>query len=412
MAVPQKEVKDLQTLHVVNTPSDNYNNFTENSIFVENEFYTIDVKYPCTSFENLNKITENLIYPYIDNFRQQIDSKAENTYKLSIQYETIKYSDDMFNFKFDIYDFRDTESFNIETVTFDLSTGEQILLENIFKPEIDYVNIISQKVPLEILAKNPILTKSKLSHFTVDKQNLTIYTQINSNDIQSFKVPFNSVFNNLQSSFISKIENNENQKLIAITFDDGPSGVTTPVLLDGLKERNVKATFFMLGTGIEKYPDVVKRIYSEGHGIGNHSYGHKNLVKLDIEAAKVQYNAPNELLNSIVGTHSTVFRPPYGNYNDNIKSMMDTPIILWDIDPYDWKYKDADKIANHIIENAQDGDIILLHDIYSTSVQAAFKVIDTLHQQGFKFVTVDELIRRNGNEPNAGEVFRFERKSE
>lgn len=200
---------------------------------------------------------------------------------------------------------------------------------------------------------------------------------------------------------------NSYNKIVALTFDDGPNPLTTPKLLDGLAQRNIKATFFLLGSCIEENKDIIKRMYNEGHNIGNHSYSHKNLLALDIQSAKMEYSQTNEILNSIIGTSSIAFRPPYGNYNETIQSFINTPLVLWDIDPLDWKDKDSDRIANHIIQKAKDGDIILLHDIYQTSVDAAFKVIDTLEQRGFHFVTINELLTRNGVEPHAGEVFRF-----
>jgi peptidoglycan/xylan/chitin deacetylase (PgdA/CDA1 family) len=198
--------------------------------------------------------------------------------------------------------------------------------------------------------------------------------------------------------------------LIAITFDDGPNPKTTPILLDGLKERNVKATFFTLGINMENNPDIITRMHDEGHLIANHSYNHQNLVKLDYDDMEKQYNTPNTILNSIIGTNTTLFRPPYGNYNDCVKQISNTPIILWSIDPKDWKYRNADTVSNHIIERAKDGDIILLHDIHPTSVQAALQTIDALKEKGFTFVTVDELIRRDGYEPQPGEIFGCKRK--
>lgn len=232
-------------------------------------------------------------------------------------------------------------------------------------------------------------------------------TSINYRDINNIIKEFKATQN--EAMYAQKVDvclNNYN-KIVALTFDDGPNPLTTPKLLDGLAQRNIKATFFLLGSCIEENKDIIKRMYNEGHNIGNHSYSHKNLIALDLQTAKMEYNQTNEILNSIIGTSSIAFRPPYGNYNETIQSFISTPLVLWDIDPLDWKDKDSNKIANHIIQRAKDGDIILLHDIYQTSVDAAFKVIDTLEQRGFNFVTINELLTRNGVEPHAGEVFRF-----
>ncbi len=394
-------------INFTNTPSSDSELITVNSF--HNEEYKMNIEYPCTSYSQLNEITEDLVYGCIEQQKQTMNDGSE----LSISYETVKFTDYLLGFKFNIHTKTSTEETSvIKTLTFDLENGKNILLEDIFEDNIDYIELITKKLPLNILAHNPILTKSKLSNFIIDQSNLNIYFEANQfeNSIENVSISLDSIYNKLSNFFKNNME--EQKKLIALTFDDGPNPLTTPVLLDGLAQRDVKATFFMLGMCIEKNIDIVKRMYNEGHGIGNHSYGHKKLTSLDEMGIKEQYNRPNEILNSIINTDSTLFRPPYGSVNDCVKSIVDVPIILWDIDPYDWKYKDADVISEHIINKAEDGDIILLHDIYSTSVEAAFKVIDALKEKGFKFVTVDELIRRNNVQPEASQVFRFERKNE
>lgn len=399
--------KDTIEINFVNSPSTDSELITVNSF--HNEEYKIDIEYPYTSYAQLNEITENLIYPYIDKYKQS----SNDTSELFINYETVKFTDYLLGFKFNISSKLDTEEiYTVKTLTFDLNDGKNILFEDIFEDNTDCVELITKKLPLNILAHNPILTKAKLSNFIIDQNNLNIYFASNQfgNSTENIAISLDSIYSKLSAYFKNNMQ--EQKKLIALTFDDGPNPLTTPVLLDGLAQRNVKATFFMLGMCIEKNPDIVKRMYNEGHGIGNHSYGHKKMSVLNENGVKEQYNKPNEILNSIINTGSTLFRPPYGSFNDYIKSIVDVPIILWDIDPYDWKYKDANIISEHIINRAEDGDIILLHDIYSTSVEAAFKVIDSLQEKGFSFVTVDELIRRNNIQPEASQVFRFERKNE
>lgn len=408
--IESSTTKDI-TINFINSPSSEADFLTVNSVHKDTEEYKIDIDYPFTSYTELNKITEDLIYSYIQEYKKNLNSQHKPS--LSISYDTFKHNNSIFSFKFNIHNILDNkETSTIKTLTFDLNEGKNITFDDIFEADTDYIKIISEQLPIDILAHNPILTKEKLSNFIIDKNNLTIYFEENQfeNPIEFINIPLNTFYNQLSSYFKDNIE--DQRKLIAITFDDGPNPLTTPILLDGLAERNVKATFFMLGTCIEKNPDIIKRMYKEGHGIGNHSYGHKKMTALNEDAAKEQYNRPNEILSSIIDTKSTLFRPPYGSFNDATKAIVDVPIILWNIDPYDWKYKDADVIANHIITRAEDGDIILLHDIYSTSVQAAFKVIDTLKEKGFSFVTVDELIRRNQIEPEVSQVFRFEKKGE
>ena len=197
-------------------------------------------------------------------------------------------------------------------------------------------------------------------------------------------------------------EENGDYQLLAITFDDGP-GPYTEGLLDALAERNVKATFFMVGNLAKRYPDLVARMAEEGHQLGNHTWDHSDLSKLS--AAKIQdkLDSTQSLLEELGGAETTCYiRPPYGALNSTVKKTAQAPLILWSVDPLDWKYRNADTVYNNIMGAVKDGDIILLHDIHETSVKAAVRVIDKLLGQGYEFVTVSELFRRRGVEPENG----------
>lgn len=198
----------------------------------------------------------------------------------------------------------------------------------------------------------------------------------------------------------------EERPLIALTFDDGPLRSTTEPLLDALAERGVKATFFLIGKQIPGNEDLIKRMAAEGHQIGIHSYDHVWLTDLNDRDFYTQVDRTDEALRAIVDQEGFALRPPYGGVDAGVKRRAGTPIILWSIDPEDWKYKDAGRVAQHIIENARDGDVILLHDIYPTSTQAALDVIDALHRRGFLFVTIDEMAALRGKKLEAGKVYR------
>lgn len=182
------------------------------------------------------------------------------------------------------------------------------------------------------------------------------------------------------------------KKQIALTFDDGPDEIYTPMLLDGLKERNIKATFFLLGKQVEKYPDLVKRISDEGHIIGCHSYEHVNFKEIPEETACEQIRSTCSLIYDLTGVVPSFVRPPYGAWPSCLEEDFCMIPVLWDIDPLDWSVHDADLVTSRILRKAGDFDIILLHDASESSIQAAFQVIDTLEKEGFEFVTVDELI--------------------
>jgi peptidoglycan/xylan/chitin deacetylase (PgdA/CDA1 family) len=195
-------------------------------------------------------------------------------------------------------------------------------------------------------------------------------------------------------------------KLIAITFDDGP-GRYTETLLNALAERNVKATFFILGCQVSSYPNAVKRAYEEGHQLANHSWNHPSLTSLSYSSFTSQLTKTKNAINAAVGEDvgDLVLRPPYGNTNSNVKSWANCPIITWSIDPKDWQYRNAATVKNNIVSHAQDGAIILVHDIYSSSVQGAVAAIDALQAKGYTFVTVNELFRRKGVTLQNGVVY-------
>ena len=181
-------------------------------------------------------------------------------------------------------------------------------------------------------------------------------------------------------------------RIVAITFDDGPCSRTTNRLLDGLKERNVKATFFLVGENAESNEKVVKRMYEEGHLIGNHTYSHIKLDECNISSAVGEINKTNEIIKSITGEDVKYIRPPYGAYSDKLLSHVNMTPVLWSIDPDDWATTDTAYVVKSVVYKVKNGDIILLHDIYDSSVEAALEIIDRLSSKGFVFVTVDQLM--------------------
>lgn len=179
---------------------------------------------------------------------------------------------------------------------------------------------------------------------------------------------------------------------IAITFDDGPSSTCTPVLLDGLKERGVKATFFLIGENAEKNPELVKRLYEEGYLIGNHTYHHVEITKVSNEVAYQEIMDADDVIYSITGKHTEYMRPPFGLWQRSLELDLEVMPVMWTIDPLDWTTENVDEIVNKVVTEAEENDIILLHDCYMSSVEAALRIIDILQERGFEFVTVDELL--------------------
>ena len=199
----------------------------------------------------------------------------------------------------------------------------------------------------------------------------------------------------------------ENKKLIALTFDDGPSYRNTTKLINELDKRDARVTFFMLGQLALRQKELVKEVYDRGHTIGSHTYDHKNLKKLDLEQLKFEVDYTNEILSDITQDEVRFLRPPYGAYNKDILDNVNMAFILWNVDTLDWKLKDAQKVCDYIVKNAKDGDIILLHDIHSTSVDGVIMAIDILKNEGYEFVSLDEmLVYRNISIQN-NKAYRF-----
>lgn len=198
------------------------------------------------------------------------------------------------------------------------------------------------------------------------------------------------------------------EKMIAITFDDGPNPVLTEKLLDGLAQRNAKATFFVVGerldytahkSNTEKCRKLVKRMYEEGHTIGNHSYSHCWLSKANAEKVRFELERTSQLIQEITGTQVRYMRPPGGSsliepWVREIASPMIT--VCWGYyDTRDWECRDVNYMVDMIVNNTHDGDIILLHDNYATSIDTALKAIDILSDRGYRFVNIHELLTRN-----------------
>lgn len=188
----------------------------------------------------------------------------------------------------------------------------------------------------------------------------------------------------------------QDKKLIAFTFDDGPSETNTNYLLDNLDNYDAKVTFFVLGSRVNSNKETIKRAYLEGNAIGSHTYNHRNLNLLSDVALMNEVKKTNEAIKEVIGTSPTLLRPPYGNLTAHGKELANMSIVLWNIDPLDWKYKDKNRVAQEIIEHAHDGAIVLVHDIYKSSVEGALLAMEELQKQGYAFVTINEMAQLRG----------------
>lgn len=197
-----------------------------------------------------------------------------------------------------------------------------------------------------------------------------------------------------------------NTKYVSLTFDDGPSGKYTRQLLDGLYDRGVKATFLLCGYRMKDYPEITQRIFEEGHEIGYHGYSHNNMKGMsrrDIAQELVDSQAllPEEC-------DPVFLRPPGGCCSDAVRQVAEVrnlAILSWSVDPRDWATNDEQAIERAVLGNIKDGDIVLLHDMTTSSVQAALDIVDVLLEEDFEIVTVSELVRMRNVKLKPGQVY-------
>ena len=194
--------------------------------------------------------------------------------------------------------------------------------------------------------------------------------------------------------------------LVALTFDDGPRRDTTGPLLDELALREVPATFFLVGNRIPGNEELIRRMRADGHQIGVHTFEHIVITDLSHRDFDLQVGKTRALLTGVLGEGDFWLRPPYGIVDESVAKWSDCPLILWSVDPEDWKDQDVDRIVAAVVEHVEDGDIILMHDIYHSSVEAALRVVDTLLGQGYCFATVEQLMAERGVEPEDGAIYR------
>lgn len=193
--------------------------------------------------------------------------------------------------------------------------------------------------------------------------------------------------------------------MIALTFDDGPNPSNTQRILDVLNENYSHATFFVVGTNAEKYPDTLKAILTSGSEIGNHSYSHANLTKLDSEEIEKEIEDVNRAVKKATGEETTVIRPPYGAFTDEVLAQLQEPVVLWDLDTEDWDSRNAQTIVDKVMSEVKDGDIVLMHDIYESTAEAVEILVPKLKEQGFQIVTVSEMARYKGKALELGKAY-------
>ncbi len=395
---------------------------------------------------NSGKLLTYIVYPEGDNdvlnknikswvdetLNQYLKDSKDNTSELSIKSSSYvvdnKYVSVVLNGTYDNSSYAHPEDI-VKTFTIDLKNNTIVSLNNIFsKKEIDK---IKENVVKEAKLDVSVLDDNLLDDFIFTDYGLKIYLKrgkytpmsdgnINVELKEDFFKKNNIAYINSKKAVqketidkkivVNKVEVDEKlkaKKLIALTFDDGPSKETNR-LLDILEENNAKATFYVLGSQINKYSDELIRIAKDGHEIGNHTWDHKQLTKLSSKKVEEEIMTTRAKIFNTVNVDALAIRAPYGSVNANVKAIakkLNMYFVHWSIDTLDWKTRNANSTYKAIIEHAGDGQIILCHDIHKQTVDAMDKVIKKLKADGYEFVTVSELFKLRDKEFEAGKVY-------
>ena len=404
--------------------------------------YIVAIHYPSVKNKTINQDIAMTINSEMERFEETYkDYKLtgkDDKMMLVIDYETTVVGDQYMSVVF--YKAIGNEISQLDyqlclTKTYNLKTGNVVELEEIFKG--NYLQKIAAIARSEIRkqATDTSLTSSELffqgttaennnyQHYILKDNVLRIYfeagqvleggTSATQVDIQisdlSFylkeEFPSIVVIQPTQSDENSVRYIDPNKPIIALTFDDGPSRASTQRILDVLSDNNSSATFFVVGSRVDGHSDLITAIVAGGNEIGNHTYSHKDLTTLSEEEILAEINSVNEAISKY--TDSTVYlvRPVSGRYNQLVRDVSAYPFILWTVDTRDWSTRDADAVYDAVMEGAKDGAIILCHDLYETTAEAAERFIPDLIAQGYQLVTVSELAEYHGIVLEPGEIY-------
>lgn len=195
------------------------------------------------------------------------------------------------------------------------------------------------------------------------------------------------------------------KKMIALSYDDGPSKTLTRELLKILQDNDCTATFFVLGNKVKKYSDIIYELHNAGNEIGNHSYDHSDLSKLSKEQIINQFNKTEQAIYEVTNEYPTFFRPPYGALSDNVRTSISSPLVLWSIDSNDWRPITDEQVINNVISSLADGKIILMHDIHKRTIEVSKILIPKIKELGYEIVSIEKLYESNNIELEDGKVY-------
>ncbi|WP_210468673.1 polysaccharide deacetylase family protein [Sporosarcina sp. 6E9] len=410
------------------------------------------LQFPQSSHVSFNTKVLNYTTSIRDRYLAQIASynahDDEQIGELNISFETFPHHSGLYSFVFlsSTYIGEANRSTEINSFRLNPETGNELTIEDIFEGDQKRLNVVSEFVR-EILFsdesyKDKLFIEEATSHtephwdnfqnFALTNESLVFY--FNKYDIAEetagipiVSVPLDRLNKYVAKEFKLKVENDDNGltiddetsndypdtnenpvgskpdddkeekkeippvKKVALTFDDGPDPKVTTQILASLKKYDAKATFFMLGSRVEYYPEIAKDVANAGHELGNHTWTHPNLTNASIKKIKSEITRTSAIIEKVTETKAVLFRPPYGAINKTVRQQTDLPVILWDVDTLDWKHRNANQLLTEVKKSTRDGSIILMHDIHQSTADGLDAVLAYLDGKGFTFVTVSEL---------------------
>lgn len=360
----------------------------------------VSINYPVTNIGVLDdKISSYINKVYLD-FKKNSDSSSY----LDVSYTYRDVNEDIVNISLTAAIKTNKTFYKIKSFTYNKKTNVFLTLEDIVK-DVEALDYDVKKALVKYYRDLDMdyLNNFNLDNFKFNDDNLTIFINFSKlsgkNKVINFDIPLNSIqllidIDKSDDIYFSFKEKNISldDKVVAITFDDGPSKYTNGVL-DVLKKYNVCATFFVVGDRAYHNGEILRRIIKEGSEIGNHSYSHKKLNNLSEEEFKNEIRKTQIIIKDLTGTVPTLFRPTYGGYTKRLMDYTDLTFVLWDVDSKDWLVKSKEKILKNVLPNVKSGSIVLFHDNHVYSLNSLEDIIIDLKNRGYKFLTVSELLK-------------------
>ncbi|MEK4228153.1 polysaccharide deacetylase family protein [Solibacillus sp. FSL H8-0538] len=389
------------------------------------------LQYPLTNFDSFNEAVTTYIQlskeRYINAMRLQNNAnpKAPLPGELNISFETYQYDEHYYSFVFTKNTSLNSTDYDTSIETFFLNneTGEMLDIRTLLNKDLKSLETFAAHIRSEIMKKpelQGLVSQEQLTaatepkwrlfkRFALKDDSLIIYFDKGeiadgSAGIPVVKVSLSFINPLLASEFQIQMAAEETtiphagdatKKRVALTFDDGPHPKVTKQILSLLEKYNAKATFFMLGSRVQYYPDIVKEIQAKEHEIGNHTWNHPVLPNLTSKQVLHEYKTTEKAITNILGVAPTLFRPPYGATNERIKELIPIPSVNWTIDTLDWKHRDATKLLPIIQNNMHNNAIILMHDIHQSTADGLEEILIYLQNTGYEFVTVSEILPYN-----------------